>query len=227
MKDIKDYRKKELPLFIIANFLIFLFVHLFKKIDVNDFTDSVEVLSEVFVTAVLSVVAFGFILVVECLFTSNFKKNLVYFFEILHLPGCTIFSDIKRKNSDNRFSYKKLEEKYSEVYKNLPIDKKERLDYENKQWYAIYAKHREAQIIISSQRDSLLCRDIYISTLVMIVIYIILILSNLVTFKFLYLLALIGLAIITNIGANRKAARFAYNVIAYDLNEQKEKESTG
>ena len=80
MKDVKDYRERELPLFIIANVLIFLIVHLFIKIDINDLPGSVEVLSEVFISAVLSVVAFGFILVVECLFTSGFKEKLIYFF---------------------------------------------------------------------------------------------------------------------------------------------------
>lgn len=225
MKDVKDYRERELPLFIIANVLIFLIVHLFIKIDINDLPGSVEVLSEVFISAVLSVVAFGFILVVECLFTSGFKEKLIYFFGILHLPGCTIFSDIKRENCDNRFSYEKLAEKYNEVYKNLPTDRTKRLRYENEQWYSIYSRHRDAQVIRTSQRDSLLCRDIYISTLVMIGMYIIVLVSKFVTFNCWYLIFLISMAIITNIGANRKAARFAYNVIAYDLNEPQKKES--
>lgn len=227
MKDLKDYRERELSLFVIANVLLFLIAHDFIQIDINDLPGSLEVISQVFISAVLSVIAFGFILIVECLFTSKFKENLVYlfgFFGCLLLPGCTIFSAIKNKDNDNRFSYDKAAERYKDIYKKLPAEPGARQRYENERWYEIYAKHRDVQIIRSSQRDSLLCRDIYISVLVMIGMYIVTCLSKLVSFNFQYCIFLVLMAVITDIGANRKAVRFAYNVIAYDLNDPQKKE---
>ena len=224
MKDIKDYRERELPLFVLSNVLVFLIVHDFISINTNDIPASTKILSEVFSSAIFSAVAYGFILMVECLVTSGLKERLVYLFGVFSLPGYTIFSNIKKNNRDNRFSYKKLVEKHPDIYESLPSDKKAKRDYENEHWYAIYAKHRDAQMIRVSQRDSLLCRDIYISVLVMIGMYIITCLSKLVSFNFQYFLFLILMAIITNIGANRKAVRFAYNVIAYDLHDPQKKE---
>ncbi len=224
VKDIKDYRERELPFFVVANVLVFLIVHNLISIDVNDVPGATKILSEVFSSVVFSAVAYGFILMIECLFTSELKEKLVYFFGVFLLPGYTIFSDIKKKNRDNRFSYVKLAEKHPAIYERLPSDKKIRKSYENENWYAIYAKHRDVQMIRVSQRDSLLCRDVYISVLAMIGMYIVTCLSKLVSFNCLYCLFLVLMAIITNIGANRKAVRFAYNVIAYDLYDPQKKE---
>lgn len=224
MKDIKDYRERELPLFVVANVLVFLIVHNLIRINENDIHGSTKILSEVFSSAIFSAVAYGFILMIECLFTSGLKEKLVYLFGVLSLPGYTIFSDIKKKNRDNRFSYKKLVEKHPTIYEGLPLDEKIRKSYENEHWYAIYAKHRNVQMICVSQRDSLLCRDVYISVLAMIGMYIVTCLSKLVSFNFQYCIFLVLMAVVTNIGANRKAVRFAYNVIAYDLNDPQKKE---
>lgn len=224
MKDVKDYRDRELPLFVIANVLVFLIVHNLVSIAADDIPGSTKVLSEVFSSAIFSAVAYGFILMIECLFTSGLKEKLVYLFGIFSLPGCTIFSDIQKKNRDNRFSYQKLLERYPAIYKGLPTEEKIRKGYENEHWYAIYAKHRDVQMVRVSQRDSLLCRDVFISVLAMIGMYIVTCLSKLVSFNFQYFLFLVLMAVITNIGANRKAARFAYNVIAYDLNNPQKKE---
>jgi len=51
----------------------------------------------------------------------------------------------------------------------------------------------------------------------MLVLYLIIIAIKLVYFNPQYLVFLIIMLIVTNIGANRKAVRFAYNVIAYDI----------
>jgi len=224
MKDLKDYREKELPLYIIANVLLFLVVHSFITVDTNNFPKTTEVLAQVFVSGILSAIAFGFIIVTECLFTSNFKNNLLYLFGLFNLPGCTIFSKIKDKDSDNRFSYRKVAEKYPTLYENLPTEKKVRLRYENEKWYVIYNQIREVPMIHVSQRDWLLCRDIYISTLVMLGMYIVVTVLGFAEFNCNYLLFLIVMLAITNFGTNRKAARFAYNVIAYDINRFPEKE---
>ena len=48
MKDVKDYRDRELPLFVIANVLVFLIVHNLVSIAADDIPGSTKVLSEVF-----------------------------------------------------------------------------------------------------------------------------------------------------------------------------------
>jgi len=217
MKDLKDYRQREQAMYVIANALLFLVVHNLIEIKANMLTDIDRILSQLFSSTVFSVIAFGFIFVVECLFTSNAKEKLLYLFGLLSLPGCTIFSDVKKNNKDERFSYQSLADKHPTIYSNLPEDKKLRKKYENEQWYLIYSKIRAAPMIHSSQRDSLMCRDIFISTMVMLIIYIIVVVVCLVSFNVGYMLFLIAMLIITNIGANRKAVRFAYNVIAYDV----------
>ena len=171
MKDLKSYQEKELPLFIISNILIFLIVHKIIEIDAIDcLHNTAKILSQVFISTILSAIAFGFILVIECLFTSGFKEKLMYlfsFFGLLNLPGYTIFTKIREKNDDNRFSYQSVAGKYPELYQNLPADGKERSRYENEKWYAIYSQNRDIPMIQYSQRDWLLCRDIYISSIVM------------------------------------------------------------
>ena len=225
MKDLKNYREKELPLYIISNILIFLVVHQFIQIYTSDLYGSVELLSQIFASIVLSVIAFGLIFVIECLFTDELKRKLLYlfsFFGKLNPPGYTIFSKIRDKDNDYRFTHKSLQEKYPLIYKNLPTNKKEQLRYENKEWYTIYNKIREVPMIHVSQRDYLLCRDIYISTLVILLLYTVVSALKLVNFNSHYLIFLIITSAITNIGANRKAKRFVYNVIAYDLSKPQE-----
>lgn len=226
MNDLKNYREKELSLYIISSVLIFLISHRFINVDANNFADTLSLFSQIFVSAILSVIAFGFIFVVECLFTSRFKERLLYlfgFFGLLNPPGYTIFSKIKENNYDKRFSHNKLMVKYPTLYENMPITKKERQDYENEKWYEIYNQVRDVSMIRSSQREWILCRDIYISTLVMLISYIIIVMLCLVEFNIYYLMFLVVMLLVTNFGANRKANRFAYNVIAYDANNPKER----
>ena len=230
MKNLKDYRNKELTIFIVANILLFHVIHQFIKVDANELFNATEVFSQIFTSVIMSVIAFGFILVTECLLTSGTKEKLLYlfgFFGLLNLPGCMIFTNIKNKNIDSRFSYQNLIIKYPTLYENLPESKEERLRYENEKWYAIYSQNRDVPMIYNSQRDWLLFRDIYITTLVIICLYIVLIKMSFVEFSCPYLLFLITMAIITNFGTNRKAARFAYNVIAYDVHTAPEKEKKG
>ena len=75
MKDLKNYREKELSLYIISCIMLFLVMHQFIIIDKNDLPNMAETISQIFVSTVLSAIAFGFILVTECLFTSAFKEK--------------------------------------------------------------------------------------------------------------------------------------------------------
>jgi hypothetical protein len=224
MTNLKDYRDKELPLFIVANVLLFLVVHKIISFDMSNIPAATKVFAELFESAVLSAIAFGFILVTECLFTSGLKDKLLFLFGLFKQPGSTIFTKIMERNPDNRFSFQNVKDKYPKLYDELPKDNKAKLRYENEQWYSIYNQNRDVSMIHHSQRDWLLCRDIYISVLLMIVMYAIAALADFIAFNGCYLGFLIAVLVITNIGANRKAARFSFNVIAYDLTKPDEKE---
>jgi len=129
-----------------------------------------------------------------------------------------IFSRIQKTTIDKRFPREDALKKYSEVYKSLPTVKKDRYDYENTEWYKIYNKHREITMIMVSNRDFLLCRDIYFSTIIMFVIYLFLtIVFKIIIFDCRYLGYLIVMLILSNIGTRNKAMRFTCNVIAYDI----------
>ncbi|MCL2352482.1 MAG: hypothetical protein FWC55_08130 [Firmicutes bacterium] len=231
MKNLKDYRVAEQTFFILANALIFLFVHGFVKLDPKALPGSVETLGKLFNATVVSVIAFGFVWFVECVFTSGAKEKLLYLFGRLSPPGCGIFSEIRKKDGDSRFTCRQLAEKYPELYKNLPNElpgltgrekraaRAIRRRYENRQWYAIYDTRRDADIVLASEREALMSRDIYISSLVMIALYGAALAAGTVSFRWPYLLFLCAVTISANFGANRKAKRFAYNVVAYDVNK--------
>jgi len=120
---------------------------------------------------------------------------------------------------DKRFSPDDVLLKYSEVYKLLPSAKKEKYAYENIEWYRLYSKHRDAPMIMMSNRDFLLCRDIYFATVITVPIYMLLTLVlRLVAFDWRYIAYLAVMLILSNLGARNKAMRHAYNVIAYDMN---------
>lgn len=224
MGDIKDYRERELLIFVAANVLLFLIIHNIIGTSMGDYLEVIKVLSGSFVAITFLVIAYGFVLVIECLFTSETKQKMIYLFGLFQIPGNTIFSDIKNKNKDIRLNNERLFRKYRNIYEGLPLDKTERKQYENEQWYQIYAKYSEKPMICASHRDALLIRDIYVSVLAMLGLYLMVCIFNFVDINFLYLTFLIVMSVITNFGANRKAKRFAYNVIAYDLNYQMEED---
>lgn len=72
-----------------------------------------------------------------------------------------------------------------------------------------------------SNRDYLLCRDIYISTFFMILLYFLLSsLLKIISLDIRYLIYLFCMLVITNVGAKQKGKRFVYNVIALDIHEK-------
>mgnify|MGYP005776032037 CR=1 FL=1 len=100
----------------------------------------------------------------------------------------------------------------------MPTDKKEKYRYKNDQWYRIYHRYRDIPMIFVSNRDYLLCRDLYISTIIIFICYVISC-SFLSVFNWNIeaVLYLIFMILVTNISAHFKGKRFVINVLAYDL----------
>jgi hypothetical protein len=184
---------------------------------INIFNTIVNALEMVFISGAI----FVFTFLADSLFPSGLKEKLVFY----RMPGETIFSKLKTKNIDKRFTGEQAKEIYKFVYDNLPENKEERYIYENSEWYKIYNKHRDKMMIKISNRDFLLCRDIYFTTIVTIILYLVLVfMFKAIIFDCKYIGYLICMLVISNIGTRNKAKRFAYSVISYDITNQKNME---
>ena len=166
--------------------------------------------------SLLSSTIYIFAFLADALFSSSIKMKMLYFWG--HLPGETIFSTLEKNNTDLRFSTEHLLEKYKKIYDGMPTDKQKKYRYENDHWYRIYNRYRDIPMIFVSNRDYLLCRDLYISTIIIVICYVI---SCSILSVFYWniesVVYLICMLLVTNISAHIKGRRFAMNVVAYDL----------
>ena len=133
-------------------------------------------------------------------------------------PGETIFSDINNnKVKDDRFSKNEAKIKYKSIIENIPKDKS--CEYENSNWYRIYQKHKDDGAIKQTQKDSLVCRDLFVQTLLFIPSYLLLLMIDGVTFSWKFLVLLILFVVLTNIAARNKRRRFVLTVISVDVSK--------
>lgn len=221
MNNLKDYREKELTWYVITNVSILILLSGMFIIDISkDGIELFKLILDILNTTIIFAVIFCFILVTDSLFSSKIKLSLLYVC-FSRLPGETIFSDMRSKNIDERFTKEQAITKYSQIYENLPTILKERYRFENSKWYSIYNKHRDVTMIAISNRDYLLCRDIYFSTLSMIVLYALLTFAfNILVLDYRYILYLFAMLVLTNIATRYKGKRFVCNVIAIDIQEK-------
>lgn len=218
----KDYREKELKYLMII--LILLFVVLCTPIKELNITDIelhkslTTVFSSIVVSSILSLATF----ICDCLLSSNLKDKMV---GLIFIPkaGKTIFTRINNGSvKDDRFSNSEAKIKYKEIISNIPKDKKERYKYENSNWYGIYKRYQEKGQVSQSQKDYLTCRDLFIETVLFLVLYFLSLVfySEFVVFSFKYLLVIILIAIVTNVSTHVKMNRFVNTVIALDVAEK-------
>lgn len=219
MTNLKDYRNKELRYYIIANIGILLLIsNFFQLPKSNSNFQSIELIINFLNISILSSTIYVMVFIADSLFSSNIKILLI----AGHLPGETIFSKIKNKIIDRRFSREDVQKKYSKIYKSLPSDKKRRYEYENAEWNKIYNKYREVTMIMVSNRDFLLCRDIFFATIVTIIIYLFFtFVLAIIIFNWRYIVYLLIMLILSNFGTRNRGIRFACNVIAYDIANKK------
>lgn len=136
-------------------------------------------------------------------------------------PGQVIFDYIQEEKNDMRFSNDDVKTYYGNVYAQMPEDKKERKIYQNQQWYHIYHQHRDVEMVMTSAKDFRLCRDIFISTINIFIIYIILcMISEMVKVNIYYIVFLTIMIVVSNIATRNKGKRWVYNVIAHDISEK-------
>lgn len=223
LNNLKDYRENELKQYVIANALVFLLVHGFINFADTENIKLVQEIVSLLGTTVLASIIYIFTILVDSVIDDKTKNKMVNLY-FMKLPGEYIFTEIKNKNKDIRFTSDIVLKKYSQIYSEIPENLSERKKYENSQWYKIYNLHREAPMVFMSNRNYLLMRDMYISTLAIFVLYLLsCFFFKWLTYEKIYIIYLLGLSIITNIATHIKAKRFVYNVIALDISKKEEK----
>lgn len=215
----KDYRDKELKYLMII--LILLFVVLCTPIKELNITDIelhkslTTIFSSIVVSSILSLSTF----ICDCLISTNTKNKLVGLF-FIPKAGETIFSRINKYSvKDDRFLNSEAKAKYEEIISNIPQNKKELYEYENSNWYKIYKRYQEKGQVSQSQKDYLTCRDLFIETILFLVLYFLSLIfySEFVVFSSKYLLIIILIAVVTNVSTHVKMHRFVNTVIALDV----------
>ena len=116
--------------------------------------------------------------------------------------------------------------KYGDILSELPDFKKsnykKRKYYrklQNSRWYKIYQKNQEKGQVFQSQKDYLLCRDIFVETLFFLLVYIIsvFLFADFILFSKKFVIVLVFIIIVSNIATHIKMNRFVNTVIAVDV----------
>lgn len=220
MNNIKDYRNQELKIFVLANVLMLLCIEKIITWDrlTGDDAQLFTLLLTIIDSAILLAIWYSFVFLADALFPTNIKNRIVYFGA--PLPGQTVFTRLSTKKEDERFTQEQIKEKYKDVINNFPVSKKDKLIYENSKWYSIYNLYREKTMVLVSNRDYLLCRDMTVSTVVIFVLYFIMVFAfKVFAFKIEALLYILAIFILTNWATRQKGKRYVNNVIACDINE--------
>ncbi|MEI0550319.1 hypothetical protein R4K89_08390 [Brachyspira intermedia] len=216
MKDLKDYRNKELKYYSIACLIVLFYIENKNNISLNDIFN--KNFSLLLGTSLIYI--FSFIL--DSIF--SYKDTIIEFFGLKKLPSKTIFSKIENnKLKDIRFTKNEVLTKYKNIYRDIPTDENEKYKYENSEWYKIYSSNRNESVIFYSQRDFLLCRDIFFNTFFILILYIINVFTlKIFSFHLYYIVFLIFMLFFSFFITHNKALKFVTNVIAFDLAKEKQ-----
>lgn len=216
----KNYRDAELKSYVIAAILIyFIAINGIGGVFIKEEISILQFVIELSNSAIISSSIYAFVFVLDSVYGSDLKRTLVFLFA--DEPGQIIFDTIKKRKNDIRFSNTDAEKYYNDIFAKMPEDEEEKKIYQNQQWYHIYHQYRDIEMVALSAKDFRLCRDIYISTINISVIYIALcIMSEIVEFNMFYIGFLVIMIIISNIAARNKGKRWVYNVIAHDISEK-------
>lgn len=227
----KDYRNKEMKTLMV----IFFFLCVLLCTPIREMTNIkseeppyfklLAVIESSVISGMLSMAAF----LSDSLISNKMKDALVGLF-IIPKSGESIFSKIKTDAiRDDRFQNSDAVEKYSDIISGMPQDKKKRRKYENTRWYKIYYVQQGNPQVFQEQTDYLMCRDLYVETIMFYVFYIVAVIFFPKVFsfswKFSALLAIV--AVLLCICTHNKMRRFVYTVIAIDLAKKTGADNSG
>jgi len=214
--DVKNYRENEIKWFILAYMFLLTGIKRPDMIFVTntDLLSKIEsILSSTLLAGVICTLSFVF----DCLYTTKFKEILL-FLGFTKMPGKTVFTRISNgRLKDIRFETDKAQKHYKHIAKEIPSDKEKRCAFENEQWYLLFSKYKDDNMIKSSHRDFLLSRDLYVTTITLTVLTVIAMTFRIIQLNWIPIGYLTLMLILTNLSAHFKAHRFINNVIAVDL----------
>ena len=215
MKNLKDYRDKELKWFLLANILLMIISS--GILVFGETADSwMKGLSSALNVTVFSSAIYILTFIFDSVVPSHVKVFLVFLWR--KQPSATIFTDMQRKFSENRFTFDDAEKKYANLYETLK-GKSRKYD-QTALWYEIYNRNRGNTIVFGSNRDYLLLRDMHAQTIMLIIVYISLShITGIIAFSKEYILYLTLMTILLNISARVQGKRLMYNVLSVDINK--------
>lgn len=177
-----------------------------------------------------------YVFILDSVIPSQLKYKICYLF-FFRQPGYSIFSKIKNSKTrwlDPRFTKEDVLNLYADIYKKIDNalnnnnvngrndnSKEVKGKMENTSWYRIYSKYRNDEMIFTSNRDYLLCRDLCIMTILILIFYIlgcIFILSETPKCKVVIFLALEF--IVTDFAFWFRGNRLACNVLSLDISNK-------
>lgn len=216
----KEYREKEMKFLMISYLLLFFLLCTdgFVIIDLNP-RSLLETIFPIAESMMVASVISLFVYIADSLISSSYKDKLVGFF-FIPKAGCVIFSKINSgKQIDDRFMIIDAQKQYESIIQKLGGEPKANRIYENSQWYKIYCKYQDKGAVNQTQKDYLLCRDLYIESIMFLTLYFAasLVLSEWVKFSLAFIIILSSIAIITNITTHMKMNRFVNTVVALDI----------
>jgi len=223
MDSIKNYHEKELVWYIVAYLLFLSYLPFWNHgqgcfNSLKDLSDISEWLSSVLIAGVISSLSFVFMNIYP-----QGSREVLVFFNKNGLPGKNIFSKIKKGDiKDIRIDNELALKKYDDIINNIPEENNKARKYENNKWYIIYNKYVDDNRVLQTHRDNLLGRDIYLTTLAMVIFTGLAFVSCLLSFNWLIVGYLAIMLIVTNMVARFNARRFVETVIAVDLANKKE-----
>ncbi len=215
MKNLKDYRDKELKWFLLANILLMIISS--GLLIFGETADSwIKGLSSALNVTVFSSAIYILTFIFDSVVPSHVKVFLVFLWR--KQPSATIFTDMERKFSDNRFTLDDVQKKYANIYETI-TGKPPKYD-QTALWYEIYNRNRDNTIVFGSNRDYLLLRDMHAQTIMLIIVYISLShITDIIAFSKEYILYLTLMTILLNISARVQGKRLMYNVLSVDINK--------
>lgn len=216
--NIKDYKDKEIKMYILG--IVFIYIYISNSFKINN--DTIMCANQLITTILASGVIYLFTYLSDAIISSYLKDKMIYLFGIISKPGECIFSQIQKNCIDDRISKEKASKIYKNVYRNMPKDKKKRKKYEHLNWYSIYSMYREEKMIEISHREYLMTRDLVTVTISIFIIYTVLSILKLTTWNYKFAILLIILIAINIVSTNIKSKRFVYNVIAIDMTKASE-----
>lgn len=216
----KSYRENELKAYVIATILVYFLVeNTFWSVITAESLSTIQLVATLLELAIVSSSIYAFVFVLDSVYSSDLKRRLVFLGT--PEPGQVIFDKIESNHNDIRFSNLDAKRCYKGLYDNRPQNEKEKRIYENQQWYLIYHRYKTVEMVAASAKDFRLCRDIFIATINIFLVYLILcLISDVVSFNRFYVFFLIIMMLVSNIAARNKASKWVYNVIAHDISEK-------